>query len=136
MNFLLILAVLFGVSAPVETVAITHEEKEEIIEEKVIIEPLNVNELISQEFGTSSVMHRIAQCESGKRQFQANGEVLRGRVNNKDVGIFQINEYYHLLESKNLGFDINTTEGNIGYAKHLFETNGTRPWIWSEPCWG
>ena len=84
----------------------------------------------------AAVAIRIAKCESSLRQFNPQGEVLRGVVNSLDVGIFQLNEYYHLAESKSRGYDIYTTEGNIEYAMHLLETQGTEPWNWSKPCWG
>ena len=81
-------------------------------------------------------MQQIALCESGKRQFNDDGSVLRGGYNPQDVGIFQINEHYHLQRSKDLGLDIYTLEGNIGYALLLYQENGTRDWNWSKSCWG
>ena len=84
----------------------------------------------------SNVAIRIAKCESTLRQFNSQGEVLRGVVNPSDVGLFQLNETYHLKQSLNKGLDIYTTEGNIEYAMHLLETQGTEPWNWSKPCWG
>lgn len=86
-------------------------------------------------YAAPPIMIEIARCESNFRQFNEDGSVLRGRVNPKDVGIFQINEYYHLENSKHLGFNIYTTEGNIGYALHLYRKNGTRDWKWSQSCW-
>lgn len=80
-------------------------------------------------------MREIARCESSMRQFNKDGTVLRGHVNPKDVGMFQINEYYHLKDSQRLGYNIYTLEGNIGYAKHLVETQGYRPWSASQACW-
>ncbi len=77
----------------------------------------------------------IAFCESTHRQFQEDGRVVRGKENSQDVGIFQINEKYHLEDSKKLGYDIYTTEGNIDYAMHLLESQGKKPWVWSKPCW-
>jgi len=78
----------------------------------------------------------VARCESGLRQFNKDGTVLRGVVNPQDVGILQINERYHLEESRRLGIDIYTLEGNIEYGFILYSTQGLRPWFWSEPCWG
>ena len=78
----------------------------------------------------------VARCESGLRQFNKDGTVLRGVVNPQDVGILQINERYHLEESRRLGIDIYTVEGNIEYGFILYSTQGLRPWFWSEPCWG
>jgi hypothetical protein len=78
----------------------------------------------------------VARCESQYRQFDENGNVLRGKVNSKDVGAFQINEKYHLETSQKLGIDIYTLEGNIAYARYLYETQGSKPWSASSPCWG
>lgn len=78
----------------------------------------------------------IGRCESGNRQFTSTGEVLRGRVNSKDIGKYQINEYYHLETAKKLGLDIYTEEGNTEYALYLYEHQGTAPWIHSKPCHG
>ncbi|MCX6712952.1 MAG: hypothetical protein NTY66_01955 [Candidatus Vogelbacteria bacterium] len=78
----------------------------------------------------------IARCESTMRQFDKNGNVVRGLVNPKDIGIFQINEDYHLTQSRKLGLDIYTTRGNIEYAMTLIKKSGHAPWSSSEPCWG
>jgi len=53
----------------------------------------------------------------------------------RDIGRFQINEYYHAEEAKRLGFDIYTEEGNAAYALRLYNLNGTRDWNPSKPCW-
>ncbi len=78
----------------------------------------------------------IARCESQLQQYNKAGEVLRGKANRYDVGIFQINEQYHLERSQELGFDIYTPEGNVGYATWLMSTTAGRgPWVWSRHCW-
>lgn len=83
-----------------------------------------------------AVMLEIARCESGDKQFHEDGTVVKGVINPKDIGRFQINEYYHLENSKKLGMDIYTLEGNTEYAMWLYEQNGTRDWNWSKKCWG
>ena len=88
---------------------------------------------IEQKIG-NEVLIKIAQCESGLRQQNPDGSVLRGRQNPKDVGLFQINEDYWLEESKKVGYDIYTTDGNIAMAKYIYEKRGTRDWGWSKPC--
>ena len=80
-------------------------------------------------------MYRIVGCESKFRQFTKSGAVLRGALNRHDIGLFQINETYHLDTSRKLGYDIYTLDGNIGYAKYLFKHYGTKPWGWSSKCW-
>ena len=82
------------------------------------------------------VVMEVARCESSLRQFDEHGNVLRGKVNSKDVGVMQINEMYHLEESKKLGYDIYTVEGNIQYGLLLIDKQGLKPWQASKHCWG
>lgn len=83
-------------------------------------------------FPDAPVMADIASCESRFRQFNTDGSVYRGRANPHDIGLFQINETYHLKEATKLGMDIYTLEGNIAFAKVLYKRNGTRDWNWSK----
>lgn len=111
-----------AVSKPVEPAAPVAVEK-------------TIKELVEDEFGAGHIMVAVARCESQYRQFHE-GEVLRGKVNPKDVGVFQINEDYHLSIAMKLDLDLETTDGNIAYARYLYNQKGTAPWIWSKPCWG
>ena len=79
---------------------------------------------------------RIAFCESTYRQFADDGKPLRGIHNPGDVGLFQINETYHIKQSIKLGYNIESTEGNIDYAMYLLKKSGAQPWSASKPCWG
>ena len=81
------------------------------------------------------ILKKIAWCESKGLQFNVDGSVYRGKQNPKDVGRFQVNEHYHLEESKRLGIDIYTLEGNTEYSLRLYKKNGTRDWNWSKWCW-
>ncbi len=95
-----------------------------------------VRDQVGQYFADKPIMVAIAQCESHFRQFNGNGDVYRGKENNQDVGVMQINEHYHLDTAKKLGFDIYTLDGNMAYAEYLYEKQGTAPWVSSQPCWG
>lgn len=77
----------------------------------------------------------IAYCESRWRQVNSDGSVLKGKVDNDDVGFMQINLRYHADKAKELGFDLNTPGGNILYARWLYDKEGTQPWSASKPCW-
>lgn len=77
----------------------------------------------------------VAYCESGLKQFDADGKVLSGRIVPQDRGLFQINQTYHLAKSLEMGLDIETVEGNIAYAKYLYDTQGFGPWSASKACW-
>lgn len=115
--------------------------KEAIIEPEPVIEVLPpVQEIktpdpIQPIPAVNDELKKIAWCESKNRQFNADGSVHRGKINPQDVGKYQINEYYHLEESKRLGMDIYTLAGNTEYANYLYATQGNTPWNWSKECW-
>lgn len=95
----------------------------------------NVKRYVEDRFADTPILISIAKCESQNRQYDKNGDVLRGIQNNLDVGVMQINEKYHLKESQKLGFDIYTIEGNTAYAKYLYDREGAKPWMSSSACW-
>ncbi len=79
---------------------------------------------------------KIAKCESDLRQYDPEtGDVLRGKQNPQDVGVFQINEKYHLEKSRELGFNIYTIKGNVEYGLWLMKNGGRQHWDYSRPCW-
>jgi len=77
----------------------------------------------------------VAECESTFRHYGSDGKVLRGNVVSADVGVMQINERYHYDRAQSLGYDIHTLEGNLGYARYLYEKQGLKPWSASRSCW-
>jgi len=81
-------------------------------------------------------MQRIAQCESSGRHFTKEGQVLRGRQNRQDTGLFQINAGVWAKQAEALGYDIHTPEGNTQMARYIFENYGSEPWRSSAKCWG
>ncbi len=95
----------------------------------------NVQAEVNEYFKDIPVMQDIAYCESRDRQFDEQGSVFRGKVNHDDVGVMQINTDYHLDKAEAMGIDIFTTEGNMTYARELFEKEGTEPWDSSSKCW-
>ena len=97
---------------------------------------MSTEQYIRQYFKDIPIMIQIARCESTFRHLDPNGEVHRGRVNNADVGVMQINEFYHLDQTEKKDINIYTIEGNTAYARDLYEREGTRPWASSKPCWG
>ncbi len=94
-----------------------------------------VEEKVSLYFADIPVMKEIARCESHFRQTTLDGQVFRGEVVPADVGVMQINERYHLETAKKLGLDLHTLEGNMVYARYLYEREGTKPWNASAKCW-
>jgi hypothetical protein len=79
------------------------------------------------------VLQKVAQCESGARQHDANGKVVTNPKTH-DYGLFQINRI-HLPTAKKRGMDIMTEQGNIQFAMYLYNRNGLKDWSASKSCW-
>ena len=107
----------------------------ENLEQKSVIPEAKVVDVVKDYFKDIPILVKVAQCESEFRQFDANGDVLRGVVNSFDVGVMQINEKYHLEPSERMNLDVHTLGGNLEYARALYNQSGTAPWSSSKPCW-
>lgn len=99
-------------------------------------QPLTTQDQVTEYFSDIPILAEVAYCESRYRQFDQNGNVLRGIQNPADVGVMQINEKYHATTAVKFGFNLYTLEGNMAYARFLYEKEGTRPWKYSSSCWG
>lgn len=95
----------------------------------------SVESYVRSYFADEPVLIAIAQCESHFRQFDKDGSVLRGKALPEDVGIMQINERYHKKSARAQGHDLYTIEGNLAYARYLYQKEGTTPWLASAKCW-
>jgi len=118
---------------PVYTDAKAADERKNI--EESAGKEMSVEERVKEYFKDTPILAEIARCESTFRQFDKDGKILRGDWNSRDVGVMQINERFHLDKALRLGYDIYSLEGNIEYAKYLYETQGLKPWTHSEKCW-
>jgi hypothetical protein len=98
--------------------------------------PQTMAEYVKEYYADTPILADIAWCESRNRQWDADGNVFRGAVNHYDIGIMQVNILYHGDKAKELGDDLYSLAGNLAYAKHLYDKEGTQPWSSSEPCWG
>ncbi len=78
---------------------------------------ISTESFVRKYFSDIPIMIQIAKCESEFRQLDPNGDIHRGRENNLDVGVMQINEHYHLDISIEKNYDIYTIEGNTSYAR-------------------
>ena len=94
-----------------------------------------VENTVRNYFKDIPVMVAIANCESEFKQYNASGEALRGGWLGGMVGVFQLFERVHNSTASALGFDIATLDGNLAYARHLYNTSGTSPWNSSKSCW-
>jgi hypothetical protein len=103
---------------------------------EITIASSNTEAEVRKYFSDIPVMIQIARCESHFRHTLADGSVLRGKVDNRDTGVMQINSFYHSKAATNLGLDITNLQDNMAYARHLYETQGIQPWRASSACWG
>lgn len=136
---LMTLTSLTGLNAPAVMLSESGDEPPSITAavEAALAEEIKMTdeEIVREYFKDAPVMIRIAFCESTFRQNDKDGNVLRGVQNSKDVGIMQINEYFHADKAKQMNLDIHVIEGNMEFARYLFEREGTRPWNASKKCW-
>lgn len=110
-------------------------QKQELVESVKTDNPITFEQYVREYFSDDPILAEIAKCESTFRQYSSSGEVIKGRVNKSDVGVMQINKYYHLKQAEKLGYDLHTIEGNMAYAKALYDREGTKPWNSSSKCW-
>lgn len=99
------------------------------------IDRAELEKYLEKNFSDTPILIEIAKCESELTHFNKDGKVIRGRVDSDDIGVMQINQRYHLETANKLGLDIHTVEGNVAYAKYLYEKSGSEPWKASSPCW-
>ncbi len=98
-------------------------------------DPITLEQYVRDYFVDEPILAEIAKCESRFRHINRNGTVVRGELTPQDVGIMQINEFYHEERAEKLGFNLHTLDGNLAYAKWLYTKEGTVPWRSSGKCW-
>ena len=109
-------------TSPAETIDTSHNREK-------------IKSSVQDYFSDVPTMIEVARCESNFRQFTDSGNVLRGGAGNQMIGVFQFYGKIHAKGALALGFDINTVEGNLNYARHVYEQQGTTPWNSSKSCW-
>jgi hypothetical protein len=96
--------------------------------------PAVTERILTRYFADAPDMVGVAECESGFRQYNQDGSVLRGGYGGSMIGLFQLHEKYHRPAAEAMGLDIDSLFGNIAYAKHLYQTEGLDPWLDSLTC--
>lgn len=72
-------------------------------------------------------MMKIFECESGLRQFKADGTVVMSPT--RDFGYTQINEKANGAKALQLGLDYKgSVTDNIKMAKYIYDTQGKFAW--------
>lgn len=105
------------------------------IDYQPITDSKNVQKFINDYFADIPILTKIAGCESQYRQFNSEGDILKGEKNKYDRGVMQINILYHAETAESLGLDLDNIDDNVAYARYLYEKQGAKPWISSSACW-
>lgn len=113
----------------------TASAKEEAISSDHPLTSVSVEAYVRDYFKDTPILAEIARCESTFRQFDSKGRIIKGQVNESDIGVMQINTYYHGENAAELGYDLYTIDGNLGFAKWLYAKYGDSPWVSSSKCW-
>ncbi len=101
------------------------------------VDPKYVERRVREYFADIPVMIGICGCESTFQQYREDGTLLVSRhvkegTNRRDstaLGVCQITYKNHYGNwTKSPETDITTLEGNLAYARWLYEENGTSDW--------
>ena len=139
----MVISSLIGTTSPIEAnqipsqidSAVTQQQVENKKALKEADTMMSTEQYVREHFSDIPIMIAIAKCESRFRQLDRDGDVHRGAANNDDVGVMQINEFYHLDKAEEENYNIYTLQGNIAYARELYFKEGTGPWNSSKFCW-
>ena len=102
---------------------------------KSVVRQENVEMTVRSYFKDIPVMAEIARCESQFRHTLADGTVLRGTIDPRDVGVMQINMGYHASEAVKYNLNLLKLKDNMAFARILYAQQGTQPWTASAKCW-
>jgi hypothetical protein len=96
---------------------------------------MSTEQYVRQQFADTPIMIQIAYCESTFRQLDSNGNPIKNHKGSSATGVMQIMASIHEEDANKLGMDINTLEGNVRFARYLYDKFGTKPWDDSKDCW-
>ena len=133
-----LLSSMYGAGAPSTDVAVVQPNVDTSVVKTIVItenDKKAVEKYLREHYSDTPILIEIARCESTFTHIGKDGNVIRGKANSADIGVMQINEKYHLITAEKLGYDIYTMEGNVAYAKYLYEKFGSTPWSASSKCW-
>lgn len=128
---------LAGQAASTTTPPSTEQQSAQASTTQSAFDPYNPDDVgakVRAYFADTPIMVAVAKCESGFRQYDDVGNPLYGGTGGM-VGVFQEAAAIHGDAAKAMGLDINTLDGNLAYARYLYETSGLTPWLASASCW-
>ena len=77
----------------------------------------------------------IITCESGLKEDAVHVNIVDNHEWSRDIGYFQLNNYFHGSDMEKRGLDIKDKWDNLEYGFYLLKVQGTNPWVASKPCW-
>jgi hypothetical protein len=92
-----------------------------------------VQTAVKKYFADIPIMISIARCESKFHQYDLSGNILTSVTD--DLGVMQINAYTHQATADDMGLDLSNLYDNMAYARYLYNSSGTAPWLSSARCW-
>ena len=97
------------------------------------VETLNetIERLARKYHQSVKVAKAIIHCESKGKQSARNYQAVVG----VDIGMWQLNSYYHSKSAARMGFDIYKSADNLEYGFVLLSEQGLLPWSASKYCW-
>lgn len=91
---------------------------------------------LSNQYGIDeNLVRRIIQCESGFVKHAVGINYRNGVAWSKDIGLGQINDYYHQDTMSRLGLDIYTPKDNLEYMFVLLKEDPSVHYKASSGCW-
>lgn len=97
--------------------------------------PESIQEIILKEARIAGMdgnrVLKIAMCESNFDSAAIGERAVVG----KDLGLFQINSYFHGDRADELGLDLMDAYDNTKFAVMLMRSEGLKPWKASQHCW-
>ena|SRR3990167_95710 len=100
------------------------------------VNELQIKQVQAQEITFADLpqfLQEISFCESGARQYYANGKLVIGPYG--EIGFFQIMPKVWGKKAKELKLDLKDPNDNMTFALWLHSEYGTKPWLASKKCW-
>ena len=83
------------------------------------------------------LVQKIIGCESQWKATNVHPNVRAGTTTpwSYDIGLLQINDYYHETEWEAQGLDMKNPKDNLEFGLKMMQQQGTQPWNASKNCW-
>jgi hypothetical protein len=100
-----------------------------------LIDPAEIGQVVRAYYKDVPILAEVARCESHFKHYTPDG-VLMNKQGSSATGVMQLMAIYHEETAESLGWSIRDLEGNLAYARWLYDREGLQPWEASRYCWG